>query len=239
MLFEEGSWHCLLCKVKFHHFNFPFTLCDDTEIQNLNNSNSMSFCESLPKLEVLTEVSKFSNQSDNEVDYNLPIRSSCKYYSVNEVQNLKINNNFNIFHSNVNGLEAKIDNLYEFISNTSSELDVIAITETSHKNNEFFTTNVSIEGYKEFYTSNSSKGGTALYVKDNYDVFELSDLKTQNDCFESVWVEIKNKRNKNVLCGCICRHPKYDLSEFMIYLETSLKKIASENKEVYMWRFQY
>ena len=59
-----------------------------------------------------------------EVDYNLPIRSSCKYYTVNEVQNLKFTNNFNIFHSNVNGLEAKIDNLYEFITNTTSELDV-------------------------------------------------------------------------------------------------------------------
>ena len=55
---------------------------DDTEIQNLNNSNSMRFCESLPKLEVLTEVSKFANQSDNVVDYNLPIHSSCKYYTI-------------------------------------------------------------------------------------------------------------------------------------------------------------
>ena len=42
LLSEEDSWHCLLCKVKFHQYNFPFTLCDDTEIQNLNNSNSMS-----------------------------------------------------------------------------------------------------------------------------------------------------------------------------------------------------
>ena len=33
----------------------------------------MRFCEFLPKLEVLTEVSKFANQFDNEVDYNLPI----------------------------------------------------------------------------------------------------------------------------------------------------------------------
>ena len=57
----------------------------------------MRFCESLPKIEVLTEVSKFDNQSDNEVDYNLPIHSSCKYYTVNEVQNLKINNNFTYF----------------------------------------------------------------------------------------------------------------------------------------------
>ena len=119
MLSEEASWHGLLCKVKFHQYNFPFTLCNDTEIQNLNNSNSMGFCESLPKLEVLTEVSKFAHQSASEVDYNLPIRSSCKYYTVDEVQNLKINNNFNIFHSNINGLDSKFDNLYEFISNTS------------------------------------------------------------------------------------------------------------------------
>ena len=48
-------------------------------------------------------------------------------------------------------------------------------------------------------------------------------------------VEIKNKRNKNILCGCIyILNPKYDFSEFVIYLETSLKKVASENKEVYL-----
>ena len=109
--------------------------------------------------------------------------------------------------------------------------NIIAITETSHQIDDFFTSNVSLEGYHEFYTpSNSSKGRTALYVKECYDVFERSDLKTQIDCFESV----KNKRNKNILCGCVYRHPKYDLSEFMIYLETSLKKVVNENKEVYI-----
>ena len=99
-----------------------------------------------------------------------------------------------------NGLDSKFDNLYEFISSISSEYDVIAITETSKKIDEFFTTNVYIDVYQESYTpSNSRKGGTALYVKESYDVFERSDLKIQNDCFERVWVEIKNKRNKNIL----------------------------------------
>ena len=54
------------------------------------------------------------------------------------------------------------------------------------------------------------------------------------DCLESTWIEIKNKNNKNISCGCLYRHPKYDLSEFINYLETTLKKIASENKEVYI-----
>ena len=84
----------------------------------------------------------------------------------------------------------------------------MAITETSHKYNELSATNVSIQGYKEFFTpSNSSKGGTAIYVKENYNVFERNDLKTQNDCFECTCVGIKNKWNKNILCGCIYRHP--------------------------------
>ena len=197
---DTDSWHCLVCKIKSHHNNFPFTLCDDVEIQNLNNSNSLKFCESLPKFEVVSEVSKFANHSDNEPDYNLPVHTSCKYYTINEVQNLKTASNLNIFHTNVNGIESKFENLHEFIANVYSDFDIIAITETTHKKDEIFTTNVSINGFKEFYIpSNSSKGGTALYIKKNYDVFERNDLKIQNDLFESVWIEVKNKNKKNIV----------------------------------------
>ena len=63
---------------------------------------------------------------------------------------MKTQKNFNIFHSNVNGLESKFDSLHEFLSGTSAKLDVVAITETSKKNEEFFTSNVSLEGYKTF-----------------------------------------------------------------------------------------
>ena len=63
---------------------------------------------------------------------------------------------------------------------------------------------------------------------------ERSDIKKQNDSLESTWIEIKNKNNKNILCGYIYRHPKYNLSEFINYLETTLKKVASENKEEYL-----
>ena len=195
----------------------------------------MKFCESLPKFEVRNEASKFSFNSENELDYNLPVHSSCNYYTAKEVQNLKTSTNLNIFHTNINGLESKFDNLHEFISNLSSDMDIIAITETSQKNDDFFTTNVSMNGYKEFYTpSNSSKGGTALYVKEKYEIFERIDLKIQNDFLESVWIEVKNKNKKNIVCGCIYRHPNHDTSEFSNYLESLLKNVSSENKEVYI-----
>ena len=86
-----------------------------------------------------------------------------------------------------------------------------------------------------FYTSSlSSKGGTAIYVNESYDVFKRNDLQIQIDCLESTWIEIKNKNNKNILVGSLYRHPKYDLSEFINYLESTLKKIVTENKEVYI-----
>ena len=130
---ETDSWHCLLCNIKFDHLNFTFTLCDDIEINNMNNSNSMKFCDSISKFEVVAEASKFSNYTDNDPDYNLPISSSCRYYTINEIQNLKTSSNLNISQTNINGLESKIDHLHEFVSNVYSDLDIIAITETSHK----------------------------------------------------------------------------------------------------------
>ena len=93
----------------------------------------------------------------------------CSYHTVEDIKKLKVERNLNIFHTNINGLETKFDNLHEFISNTSSKLDIIAITETSQKNDESFILKTDIEGYVNCSTPNISKGGTALYINDKFD----------------------------------------------------------------------
>ena len=80
----------------------------------------------------------------------------------------------------------------------------------------------------------SAKGGTALYVNNSFDSFERLDLKVQTDNFESVWVEIKNKNSKNIICGCIYRHPRNDMDDFLMYMEKVLKTCQDENKELYI-----
>ena len=66
-----------------------------------------------------------------------------------------------------------------------------------------------MEGFKLFHTpSSSAKGGTALYVNSDFDVIERTDLKSNTDLYQSVWIEIKNKNSKNIICGCIYRHPR-------------------------------
>ena len=83
-------------------------------------------------------------------------------------------------------------------------MDVVAITETSEHIDHGFLSNIDMEGYKLFNTATkSSKGGAVLYVNNDFDSFERVDLKMQNDLLEAVWIEIKNSKSKNIVCGCI------------------------------------
>ena len=155
-----------------------------------------------------------------------------------EFQKLKVEKNFNIFHSNVNGLESKFGNLHTFLAGATSQMDVVAITETSEHIDHGFLSNIDMEGYKLFNTATkSSKGGAVLYVNNDFDSFERVDLKMQNDLLEAVWIEIKNSKSKNIVCGCIYRHPKRlnkDLDDFNKYMDSTLDKLVKEKKEVYI-----
>ena len=88
----------------------------------------------------------------------------------------------------INGLESKMDNCNEFLSSSTSKLDIIAITETSEKDEIGFLSNVEMEGYDFYHTaSKSSKGGSAIYVNKNYNSIQRNDLEISNVEFESMW----------------------------------------------------
>ena len=116
---QDTAWSCLLCIIQDNLTNVPFTRCGNKELENINNSNTMAFTESLPDKEMVNETIKFSNVIGNIAMEELSSKTCCKYYSVEEYQKLPENNNMNIFHTNINGLESKLDNLHEFISGTT------------------------------------------------------------------------------------------------------------------------
>ena len=103
---SQPDWYCLFCTMKFHYDNIPFTLSDNFELESINNSDTMEFCESLPTLEEIYETNKFSNYPCQGNETSIPSNLSSKYRTVKEFQRLKNEKNFNIFHSNVNGLES-------------------------------------------------------------------------------------------------------------------------------------
>ena len=223
------EWHCLYCSLKEKHGIIPFTLSDTSELIKINNSDTMEFCKTIPSLEIIQETASYEKYSLPDIDSTFPNLLTSKYHSVNEVQNLKIEEDFNIFHSNVNGLESKFENLHTFLNGSKSAMDVVAISETSEHDVNSFLQNVEIEGYDLHSTPTlSSKGGVAIYVKSEYKSHERTDLKVKTKDYESVWVEIKNDKSKNIICGCIYRHPRYLQENFLEYMDSTLHKIAKE-----------
>ena len=181
-----------------------------------------------------------TNQYD--IDDNIVNNINSRYYSANEFKNMGTANSFNIIHSNLNGLENKIDDYHTFITNANNNIDVHCISETSQKENCPFNLNINIDGYRHPFTlgSRTARGGVAIYVRDEYNVNERNDLNLVNNSFEAVWVEIKNTKAKNILCGCIYKHPKSDNDDLNNYISKCLAIINKIKKGMLcLRRFQY
>ena len=118
-----------------HTFYIMYT---NLELLNLNTCNSLKFLNVLPSFEKVAEVSKFSDMQSNEVDLNMAYQADRSYYKVKDIQKQNLDRNLNIFHTNINGLETKMKNPHEFLTNTSTTIDVIAITATFKINDDCF-----------------------------------------------------------------------------------------------------
>ena len=60
------------------------------------------------------------------------------------------------------------------------------------------------------------------------------DISTCEDEFETLWIEIKNSKSQNVLCGCAYRHPNANADKFNDYINQTLEKISKENKLIFL-----
>ena len=118
------------------------------------------------------------------------------------------------------------------------KFDVIGITETKIK-----TVNspidININGYKCYSThTEADKGGALLYIKEDCNVKPLPKLDRimyKPKHLESVFVEICNKNKKNIIIGCIYRHPSMDLQEFNEdFFDPLMENLLSVDKKVFL-----
>ena len=114
----------------------------------------------------------------------------------------------------------------------------MCVTETSLCANETeIPKSIKPDGYEAFSTGTlTQKGGATIFVKKFHDYFERDDLMIQTKEYETVWIEITtDKKNRNIVIGCIYRHPHYNnLHDFTEYLNLTFKKLNKEKKDVYI-----
>ena len=68
-------------------------------------------------------------------------------------------------------------------------------------------------------------GGVGIYISNDIDSKVRTDINSQNENFESCFIEINRSNDKNIIIGSIYRHYHHSIHEFNNHLEDVVKKI--------------
>ena len=118
--------------------NFISNFYDSNKANNIVDKDISLLLKPSERLKQL--VNQFNNMSLQTDDINsvYPENTiSSKYYDIDELQNLKINNSnsLSLFHINACSLSRNFDDLQHLLSCTIKIFDIIAIIETKIKEN--------------------------------------------------------------------------------------------------------
>ena len=244
---NNGLWYCITCSSSIFPFKFlnnknsASLVISQTEANNYNFVSNNSSLLLNPSQKPINLVNQFNNNTiidnDNKVTDNF-IHS--KYFDTDEIQKLKILNKekcLSLFHVNTCSLSKNFDELQHLLKITNKNFDVIAITETSIRKDVTITSNLSLNNYSmEFTPTESSAGGTLLYIANHLSYKSRNDLNIYKKSeLESTFIEVINPQKSNIIIGSIYRHPSMDLDDFnKNFLNKLLEKVSKEQKSVYL-----
>ena len=119
-----------------------------------------------------------------------------------------------MMHFNTRSLTKNFVSFYDVVSNLPNDPDIICISET-RLYDEKPLSNVSIEGYNFIHTpTKTGCGGVAIYIKDSLEFEVLNKFsKSLENIAESVFIEIKNPRRKNIIIYIPPSHTCFSIHE--------------------------
>ena len=190
-------WFCTKCVAE----NLPFGL----------TASPLNFNKSLSSVEIKEFLAKLNSLEFDEATTETMSGVNCKYYDANDFSNLDSgSNNFSLFHLNIASLSKHFDELKALLGKLDHGFNIIGITETGFQNN-IPLINCDLPGYNYAHTSTKGvKGGALLYISDNLQYTERVDLDGiayKDKELESKFIEIIQADDKNIIVGCMYRHP--------------------------------
>ena len=136
---------------------------------------------------------------------------------------------------NISSLCRNFDDLHTLLSEINLKFDIIGITETRLKKNSIRNINIHLKGYTIEHTPTEANcGGALLYINNTFNYTVRNDLRIyQKKETESIFIEIINTKGKNIIVGCIYRHPSLNPTEFVdIHIQELLQKMSKEGKTI-------
>ena len=219
---DNKPWECDKCCVNFLS-TLPFNDLDTgswlkfneikTNHNNVSDEINMFTCNEakdfISQCGSIQNLINLDNEDDDDDDFNLPTAVNSKYYDMNSLK-IDLPSSFGLFHVNIASLDKHIGDLNLILSKLKYNFDVIWISEHKIFKDASPSNNINIPGYHEFIfePTETSHGGTGFYIKDNIDYVIREDLQINSPSdFESMFIEIQFPKKKNLIIGCVCRHP--------------------------------
>ena len=169
------------------------------------------------------------------------LQNPSTYYSIHKFNESFKSNSFNgtkLLQLNISSLPYNYEQLHTLLADIDINFDIIGVTEARLRTGKKALNNVEIErNVTEHTTTGASCSGALLYIKEGIIYKVRKKLKTtKSKELESVFIEIQNNhKQKNVIVGCIYRHPSMDPAEFNdLYLQKLLDTLAFENKDIFL-----
>ena len=217
---------------------FPFPMEDElyANYTQLNfNSPLNHICGEMYYQPFISSEKHFlTNDGTIDPDNNFfsEINLGCKYYGESEMKaiNSEWNKTFSILHLNCRTIKKNFTKLSILLKSLETDFDVIAISETwlNESEHELFD----IQDYTCTFISRNEKrgGGVGLYVKNKYTFKLLGNISKCNKIYpnntvDSVFIEVDNGKQKNVIIGCIYNPPG---NAFNNYLSNFFKEISTK-----------
>ena len=115
---------------------------------------------------------------------------------------------------------------------TNKTFDIIAVSETRISKKTSVISNVNLNNYSfESIPTESSAGGTMLYISNHLSYKPRTDLNTcKKNQLESTFIEIINSKKRNIIIGCVYKHPNMDVLDFNYFINQLLDNISKEQK---------
>ena len=140
------------------------------------------------------------------------------------------------FHLNILSLPYHCSEHDSLVSNCRINFEITGITESRLKGNQKALQNINIPNYNtEHCPTEGPNGGALIYIKNDIIYKVRNDLNIyQRKRLESVFIEIINSNNRNILVGCVYCHPSMEVNEFnSLFLNTLSENLLSEkNKKI-------
>jgi len=163
----------------------------------------------------------------------------CNYYDLEEVKHVSVPGpkELRIMHINIQSLPSKFDNLkilVDELDQLGKHLDLILICETFLNSSNAHMYNIPGFNFVCHNRTCSAGGGVAIYINNNIDFKERSDLDLNIDGeFESVFVEIKCN-NKKTVVGEIYRVPNSNEKKSIERYKNIIEQLDCEKCEVFL-----